>query len=328
MNSLFSDYHKPMPILSYPGCEKAGFKVSELSFDSDKQAQVMKAVADRCDSLAAVTLMDLSVEAECFGADVIISEAAVPAVTGVLLKEPGQAYDLPVPKVGEKRSGIYIDAVKKAKQLIKDRPVIAGAAAPFSLAARLFGVTETMLLCYDEPEAVKAVLKKCTEFIIEYITALKAAGADGVILAEPVSGLLSPALEEEFSAPYIKLLADAVKSSDFAVIYHNCGANVSRMTASIFSNGCDAYHFGNAVNMRDMLSASPASVPVMGNLDPVGLFKDGTPVQMKNAVNNILSDCREYKNFILSSGCDIPPGAKWENISAFFESARDFSYDL
>lgn len=324
MNSIFENSHKPLPILSYPGCELTGIKVSELSRDSDKQAQVMKAVADRCDALAAVTLMDLSVEAECFGAEVVISETAVPTVTGVLLKEPEQAHDLMIPGVGAKRTGIYIDAVKKAKELIKDRPVLAGAAAPFSLAARLFGVTESMLLCYDEPETVEEVVKKCTAFITEYIGELKKAGADGVILAEPVSGLLSPALEEEFSAPYITQIAESVKAPDFAVIYHNCGANVTRMTTSIFSNGCDAYHFGNAVSMRDMLSFAPSSVPVMGNLDPVGLFRDGTPGQMKQAVNAILSECGKYKNFILSSGCDIPPGAKWENTDAFFESAKDF----
>ena len=36
----------------------------------------------------------------------------------------------------------------------------------------------------------------------------------GIVMAEPVSGLLSPMLEEEFSSPYVKKIVDAVKFGD------------------------------------------------------------------------------------------------------------------
>ena len=77
-------------------------------------------------------------------------------------------------------------------KLIDDRPVLAGAIGPFSLAGRLMDVNEVMILCYEEPELVHAVLEKVTQFIISYVAAFKEAGADGVVLAEPLAGLLSP----------------------------------------------------------------------------------------------------------------------------------------
>lgn len=315
---------KPLPILSYPGAAFVCRDIGELVRSSRLQASVMKAAADRCASAASVCLMDLSVEAECFGAKAVFSSDSVPVISDTLINSNGDAAALKVPSVGSARSGIFIDTVKRAKELISDRPVICGAAAPFSLAGRLLGVTEIMFLCFDEPKAVHEVLKKSTGFLIGYINAMKAAGADGVILAEPVAGLLSPDLEEEFSAPYTKQLAEAVGGDDFLTVYHNCGQSVIRMTDSVFSNGCDAYHFGNSIDLAAMLEKAPADKLVMGNIDPVAYFKDGTPEMMREAVNDLLGSCGKYDNFLLSSGCDIPMNAKWENIDAFFKASEEY----
>ncbi len=76
-----------------------------------------------------------------------------------------------------------------------------------------------------------------------HVLAYKAAGAHGVV-AEPLAGLLSPALAEEFSEPYVRQMAQAAKSDDFIVIYHNCGNNTPRMMDSILRTECDGYHFG------------------------------------------------------------------------------------
>ncbi len=315
---------RPLPILSYPALQINGFKINDVLTNSVFQAKTADAVAKRCNSAAAVMPMDLSVEAEAFGAQITENTDSVPSVNGVIARSFDDVKKLEVPKIRTKRTGIFIDAVYEAKRLITDRPVLAGTSAPFSLAARLMGITDIMLNCYDEPEAVELLTRKCTEFIINLISAYKEAGADGVILAEPVSGLLSPALEAEFSAPYIKKIVSTVCDDEFLIIYHNCGDGVGKMTESIFANGCDAYHFGNAVDMAEMLALAPNDKLIMGNLDPVELFKNGTVEDMKNAVINTLEKCGKYKNFVLSSGCDVPASAKWENIDMFYKTSSDF----
>ena len=37
-----------------------------------------------------------------------------------------------------------------------------------------------------------------------------------------------------------------------------------------------------------------------------------------------MRDCCKYPNFAISSGCDIPPMSKWENIDAYFEAVSEF----
>ena len=316
---------KPLPSLSVPCVSLLGVSVRELISDSELQARGMKAVADRTDAAASVSFMDLSLEAECFGATVVVSDDEVPTVKGRMINDADEADALEIPSVDSGRAPIYIDAIKKATELIVDRPVLAGMIGPFSLAARLLDVSEIMMDCYDDPDMVHTVLEKVTSFLCEYAKAYKAAGANGIVMAEPVAGLLSPMLEEEFSSPYVKQIVEAVQSENFAVIYHNCGDNVPKMLDSILTTGAAAYHFGNAVDMeRDIIAHVPSDVLVMGNIDPAGVLRLGTPDKVKEETLALLEKCSKYENFLLSSGCDIPPMTPWENIDAFFAATNDY----
>lgn len=318
-----AEMKKPMPILSFPGIAfLEGVTVRQAVCDSELQARCMKAVADRVDSAAAVSFMDLSVEAEAFGAQILYFEDEVPAVTGSLVTDVEEAEALAVPEVGTGRTGVFIEAIRLAKERITDRPVLAGAIGPFSLAGRLVDVSEAMYLCYDEPELLHTLLEKCTAFSISYIRALRDAGADGVILAEPLAGLISPEQEREFSAAYVRKLAEAVQEDDFPVIYHNCGNYAYLMTDSFRENGCAAYHFGDSVELVMMLDKMGEDNIVMGNISPSSIFRNGTPEMMAQAVRVLLAACGDRPNFVLSSGCDVPPGSPWENIHAFFETNK------
>jgi len=315
---------KPMPILSFPSVSLIGINVKQITSDSQLQAKGMTLIAKKYDTLASVGMMDLSVEAEAFGAEMCFSDNEVPTVVGALVSTPEAADTLEVPSLDKGRLMQYVEAIKLAKEQITDRPVFAGVIGPFSLAGRLMDVSEAMINCYDEPEMVHTVLEKVTDFLITYINEYKKVGADGVLMAEPLAGMLSPMLAEEFSEPYVKKIIDAVQDDSFILIYHNCGDNVKLMADSIINTGAAVYHFGNSVSMLDMLEKMPKDKVVMGNVDPAGQIKNGTPESVKNAVFEIMSSCSKYPNFVISSGCDIPPESRFENIDAFFEAVKEF----
>lgn len=316
---------KAMPVLSFPSVQLMGINVRELISSAEKQAEGMKIIADRVDSAASVSLMDLSVEAEAFGSTIRFTDDEVPTVIGAIVTDEDEAEALVVPEVGAARTGIYIDAIRRARELITDRPVFAGVVGPYSLAGRLLDVSEAMILCYEEPDMVHTVLRKTTDFLIKYINAYKAAGANGVVMAEPLAGMLSPSLCEEFSAPYVKEIVEAVQDEDFLFIYHNCGNNVLLMTDAIYSCGAKAYHFGNAIELSEMLPHAPADVLVMGNVDPAGQICNGTPESVRAATLHVLEACSHAPNFCISSGCDIPPHSPWANIDAFFNAVDEFN---
>ena len=312
------------PVLSFPAVQLMGITVRDLISSSDLQAKGMKMVADKVPSGASVSLMDLSVEAECFGSTIRVTDDEVPTVIGAVVEDEDAADALEIPEVGACRTGIYIDAIRKASEMITDRPVFAGVIGPFSLAGRLMDVGEAMAYCYEEPDMVHTVLEKTTAFLIEYCNAYKAAGANGVVMAEPLAGMLSPNLAEEFSHPYVKQIVDAVQTDEFALIYHNCGDNVALMTDGIYGIGAMGYHFGNACRLADMIPSAPADVLVMGNVDPAGQINQGTPESVREATVKVMEECCHAPNFVISTGCDIPPMSPWANIEAFFAAAEEF----
>lgn len=321
---LTAEKRRAMPILSFPAIQLMDITVRDLISDSDLQAKGMYEVARRCPTSAAVSMMDLSVEAECFGSQIRVTDDEVPTVIGSVVNTMEDAQALQVPQVGAGRTGLYVEAISKALKLITDRPIFAGVIGPYSLAGRLMDMTQIMMNCFDEPEMVHATLEKATEFILAYIKAYKAVGAHGVVIAEPAAGLLSPDLCEEFSSPYVKKIVDAVQDDQFLVIYHNCGNAAVRMVSQLLDIGAAGYHFGNAVSMEEVLEQMLEDVLTMGNIDPVTAFRNGTPASVREDTLGLLNRCAGHKNFVISSGCDIPPASSWENIDAFFAAVEEF----
>ena len=95
-------------------------------------------------------------------------------------------------------------------------------------------------------------------------------------MAEPAAGLLSDEDCFQYSSLYVKQIIEAVQDDSFAVILHNCG-NTGHCTPAMLKTGAKGYHFGNKADMVEALKVCPADVLVMGNLDPVGIFKMALP---------------------------------------------------
>ena len=322
---IAADKKKALPVLTFPSVQMMdGITVDDLVRSADLQAKGMQIIAERTDCGATLSYMDLSVEAEAFGSEIRYSDEDVPTVIGSIVNSPEDAEALAVPEVGAGRTGECVKAINMAAQAISDRPILAGVIGPFSLAGRLLDVTEAMMLCYDDPDMVHETLKKVTEFQIKYILAFKEAGADGVVMAEPLAGLLSEDLAEEFSMEYVKEIVEAVQDDNFLVVYHNCGNSALQTIDTIVNNGCRAFHFGNIVDMDEIMQHIPENMVAMGNIDPSSEFRNGTPESIYKATTDLLNKCSKYPNFVISSGCDIPPLSPWENIDSFFKAVEDF----
>jgi uroporphyrinogen decarboxylase len=193
---------------------------------------------------------------------------------------------------------------------------------PFSLAADLLGLTPTMVQIMRQPTLVHLLLDKAVQFSIDYANAFKEAGANGVIVADMSAGLLSPKHCDEFSSAYMRKLVTAVQDENFMVVLHNCG-NAKKLVPSMVSTGAEGLHFGNAVKMADILPQVPSDRLACGNIEPGGLFRMGTLDQMKESVSLLLDEMRAFPNFVLSSGCDLPPLTPLQNIDAFFQTLSE-----
>ena len=153
-----------------------------------------------------------------------------------------------MPQPGDRRTAVYLETVRRLKKLPSRPLVLGGCIGPFSLAARLVGVSEALELTLAEPELMEAVLEKSTAFLTGYARAFKEAGADGLIMAEPAAGLLSPRGVSTHSSGYIKRIAAAVDGGEFALILHNCAARLLHLPA-ILETGLTTFHFGAPMDL-------------------------------------------------------------------------------
>ena len=109
-------------------------------------------------------------------------------------------------------------AIKAVKEGLDNRvPLIGFAGSPWTLlcymvqgqGSRDFGEAKRFIL--NEPERAKIMLEKITEATIRYLHIQIDAGCDAVQIFDSWGGMLSPAMYDEFSLPYMTRITEAVK---------------------------------------------------------------------------------------------------------------------
>lgn len=309
-----------LPLAVYPGIQLTGAAVRDVVTNPQAQFDAVTALHARYDTAVVLTAMDLSAEVEAFGAAIELPEDEVPRVLGRLVADREGAKKLAVPWPGDKRTAVHLETARRLRCLPGSRMVLGGCIGPFSLAARLAGMTEALELTLTEPSLLHALLEKATQFLVSYVRAFRDAGADGVIMAEPAAGLLSPRGLGEFSSVYVRRIAQAVEHDSFGIMLHNCAAKLAHLPA-ILDSGVRTFHFGAPMNLVAACDRVTPGTVLCGNLDPTTVFVQMRPDAIAASVRKLLEGVSGRPHFVLSSGCDLPAGTPLENLAAFFAAA-------
>ena len=159
---LSTPQRQALPIAVYPGLALTGATVQEMVTQAEVQVAAQLALHQRHNTPVLLSAMDLSAEAEAFGCSVHMSANEVPSVTGRLITSMQAARDLTVPQAGTGRTGVYLETVRRLRAASGGLLVLGGCIGPFSLAARLVGVSEAMELTVGEPELMEVLLAPAT----------------------------------------------------------------------------------------------------------------------------------------------------------------------
>ena len=111
------------------------------------------------------------------------------------------------------------------------------------------------------------------------------------------------------------------------IILHNCG-NTKPLLKSLESTRAGGIHLGNQCPIEIALNTLDSNILVFGNIDPVNILKMGTEAEVKEHTMKLLHQTSRFKNFILSSGCDIPPHTPLENLQALFAAVTEFNQKI
>lgn len=258
-------------------------------------------------------------EASAFGAVVHFPEDAVPFCEP-LLSDYAQLDQLPVWDPWEKpRTCDRLLAVQSLrKQVGGFLPIsgwVEGAAAE---AAMLLGVTRFLEDTLIEPEQLTRLLERCNSQAIRFALDQLAAGADIIGIGDAVCSLLSSAAYEQLALPFEQHLIRAIHQAGGLAKLHICG-NTSRLLPLMALTGADIIDVDWMVDLSAAVHICRGCA-VNGNMDPVGIFLNGTRAQVIQAVSACL-EVGGTRSFS-SAGCEIPAGCPQDNLAAHYDALR------
>jgi len=315
------------PLVGFPGVKLVGTSIKLAQQNCFEHAKVINSINERFHPDVLFPLMDLSVEANAIGRQTVIlpNESATVVIEDFDLEQLNTLEKVRVEY--DSRLLAYTETVKNMNEQIT-YSVMKGAyvTGPYTLAGLILGAETAAIKSIINPDELRKVCDFTIRIILKYVELLVRNGAQLICVLEPSSVMLGPEEFEMFSATYVRRICELCDSKKIATVYHICG-NSSHLINKMCEAGVDALSLDSkeaGINLPQIAQHIPSDVVLIGNINPVGSILNGTPEEVIEDVNVLLDSMKAFPNFILSTGCDLPPEVPLENIDAFMKAGREY----
>jgi MtaA/CmuA family methyltransferase len=195
---------------------------------------------------------------------------------------------------------------------------------PLNIASQLRGVEQVLMDMMVDPEGLERILDFTTEAAVRCSKASLEAGAHGLAFGEATCSpnFISPDMYRQFVQPrHARLIGELRRMGWRFVGLHVCGA-ILPILEDLIATGADFIDVDYQVPAGDAVARAGRRIAMRGNLDPVADFLRGAPDALERKVAALRSAAADAR-WILSSGCDIPPGTPAANLAAFTKNLGD-----
>lgn len=316
------------PLVGFPGCDLINIPLKVAQQNHHVHYNSIKELVNQLKPDLAFMMMDLSVEANALGLPVRfpIHESSSVEHHPVESLDDLKAYSQ-IGILQDARIQSYIKTIEMMSLgLGPDTLTGAYIIGPLTLAGLLESAQRVAMDSILDPHRLEALCEFSTSVIQEYANALVNAGADAICILEPTGAILGPDQFRQFSTSYVKQIIESYKYSNVDSIYHVCG-NTMHLLKPMIESGVGALSLDSPEIGIDMVKAAqiiPEDIALIGNVNPTAVMKDGSTDLVQKTTTELLEQMRPYPNFILSTGCDLPPGTPLENMKAFMQAGRNF----
>ena len=313
-----TDHLPVVPLMGFPGIQITQSSLKQNEFNWGTQFWTLSELARHFQPDGIFPFMDLSVEANALGLPVRFPLGESPTVEYPMVRtqeDLHRFYKMDV--LADGRVRVFIETVKLIKRHLN---IWCGGyvVGPYTLAALMMGATETAIATIDDPDLLHETLTFTTYVISRYANALAAAGADMVAILEPSAVMLSPRQYREFSGQYTRQIILQMKALP---ILHICG-NTKHLIKGMVETGAQGLSLDSLVELDEIAVNVPDDVVLIGNVNPTAVMVDADPQTVYQKTRDLITRMEPYRNFILSTGCDLPPETPLANIKAFMDAGR------
>jgi uroporphyrinogen decarboxylase len=273
---------------------------------------------------AVFALMDVSVESEACGSQLIYWHDQYPAIETYALNNNFNLDLLVMPKPQETaRMPELLKALKILRQELGDQVLVVGSVlGPMTLATQLLGIDRTLYLIIDEPELFEALLDFAVDVIIQFGVSQLESGAHLPVVFNPsASPAVIPAeFFYQFEFPRLKKVFQAFKQAGAVANWLHIAGPVQSILAYYPKIGVDIANIDYCVKPSFAMQTLP-KICINGNLRPLA-FVDSKPDEIARESHQLMNLFAKRGGYILSPGCEIPPESCPENIISMVRAAR------
>jgi uroporphyrinogen decarboxylase len=307
---------KIAPFIGSPARVLTGTTIRRNLTDAAVQLETLHAVQEEFDPDIVFTFMNLSAEAEALGLKLDFPEDRIPTVTEHPADSEESLQKIFRKKLATGMMNVHVEAARRFKETSR-RELGAYITGPFSLTGILMDVGRAAMNVLLKPGLVLKSMELSAEMAVAHARELEKAGADYIILLEPTAVILSPEQFRKFVVPFLNEIFSTLKKK---TVLHICGKSSHLLEEAAGIRGLFAMSLDTHVDLRE--ARRILGKHVMGNISPA-LIAGGTRNEIGEAVTTLAEQMRGMDEFILSSGCDLPPETPRENILHFMRVSRE-----
>jgi uroporphyrinogen-III decarboxylase len=201
------------------------------------------------------------------------------------------------------------------------------ALAPFETLSMARSFSPFLLDLYKRPNKVMAAMDVMMAEIMEILTAQIKTGKKlfgNTAISRSANTFISPKQFEKFVFPYIKQIVDVFIRANLTVIFHLDQDWLKFLTYfKQLPEGRYIVQLDGATDMFEAKKIVGDRMCIMGDV-PARMLKLGTPQSIEKYCQGLIDNIGKGSGFILSCGCDIPVDAKFENVKAMVDTAKNY----
>jgi methanogenic corrinoid protein MtbC1 len=190
---------------------------------------------------------------------------------------------------------------------------------PFTVAGQVAGEEAVLRGIANGHEDVHNLIEKTFECAKRYARYLVESGANLLWISDPLAALIPPDRFWDFAGSFLRKIFELFVS--IPTMLHICGDTYQIIEAMV-RTGVQGISFDNCMDLLAVEDKIPNDVYIVGNIDPVEVIELGSPDEVVSRTSDLVSIMALKNNFVLSTGCAVPPFAPLENIRLFVESGR------
>jgi uroporphyrinogen decarboxylase len=302
----------------------AGVPVDEYVRDGETLARCQLKALNHYNYDAVFSVMDVSVEAEALGSALRYRRDRYPVIERYALSEGIDLKTLSLPdphRAG--RMPEMLKALGVLRRELGDEVLVVGCVlGPFTLATQLAGPERVLFMAIDDYPRLERLMDFATEVIIRFGQAQLRSGAHLPIVFDPSASpaVIPPKFFRELELPRLQKVFRAFAEAGAVANWLHIAGPVRRILPYYPQAGVSIANFDYCISAAETSEQLPATC-IDGNIKSI-TFVEGNPEEITAEAIGLLRFFRDRRGFILSSGCEIPPESKLENVAAMVQAAR------